>query len=126
MTTSNAKERFQEANRNLIVALENLEKIAIAKIHDTSLQSNMFHLGEGESSSLKAQIVSQTATIQNLNQELNKLQEENLSLTTENENLAQQNQSLLKKINKLRQDSENIIDDIQADLLKVSKIVEKQ
>lgn len=126
MTCSmNSEKKFEEARAKLAEALENLEKITIEKLHETSLHSNMFNI-EGDEKSIKSRIVEQTATIQSLNLELNNLQKTISKITAENENLEEQNQSLLKKINQLRSSSANIIDNIEFDLNQISKIITKE
>jgi cell division protein FtsB len=125
MSKTNSEKSFEDSRAKLAEALENLEKITIEKLHETSLHSNMFNI-EGNEKSIKSRIVEQTATIQNLNIELNNLQKTISKLSTENETLEEQNQSLLKRINQLRSSSANIIDDIESDLNQISKIITKE
>jgi hypothetical protein len=106
-------------------AIENLEKITIDKLHETSLQSSVLSVSNDENS-VRNRIIEQNAIIQNLNNEINKLQESILTITTENENLTKQNESLLKKINYLRSNSKDLIDEIESDLVKISKIIEEK
>lgn len=125
MSKTNSEKNFEDSRAKLAEALENLEKITIEKLHETSLHSNMFNI-EGNEKSIKSRIVEQTATIQNLNIELNNLQKTISKLSTENETLEEQNQSLLKRINQLRSSSANIIDAIESDLNQISKIITKE
>lgn len=121
-----SKQKYQESNRNLIKALENLEEITAQKIKDAALHSDMLNIGADDSSALKAQVVSQSATIEKINEELNNLQKDNLKLVSENEELTKQNNTLTNKLDKLRKESEAIINEIETDLLKISKIVHKE
>lgn len=122
---TNSEKKFEAARTKLAEALENLEKITIEKLHETSLHSNMFNI-EGDEKSIKSRIIEQTATIQNLNLELNNLQKTISKISDENEALEEQNQSLLKKINQLRSSSASIIDNIEFDLNQISKIITKE
>lgn len=119
-----SEKRFEEAQKQLSSALDNLEKAAIEKLHETSLNSNMFNVGEDDES-IKARVIEQTATIQNLNNELNELQKTISEVSTENESLLDQNKSLLNKINQLRLTSGNLVDDIEIDLMQISKIIKR-
>ncbi|MBU6338624.1 MAG: hypothetical protein KGQ36_01430 [Rickettsiales bacterium] len=125
MSNENFQKKFDIAFRKLTDALENLENTAIDKLHETSLHSSVLSIS-GDEHSIKGRIVEQNAIIQNLNDEINKLQKNILTITAENENLTTQNESLLKKINQLRSDSADLIDDIESDLIKISKIIEEK
>jgi len=125
MSNENFQKKFEIAFKKLANALENLENIAIDKLHETSLYSSVLSVS-GDENSIKGRIVEQNAIIQNLNDEINKLQKNILTITAENENLSKENESLLKKINQLRGDSVDLIDDIESDLVKISKIISKK
>lgn len=125
MSNENFQKKFDLAFKKLANALENLEKTTIDKLHETSLHSSVLSIS-GDEHSIRSKIVEQNAIIQNLNDEINKLQKNILTITTENENLNEQNESLLKRINQLRSNSADLIDDIESDLIKISKIISEK
>jgi FtsZ-binding cell division protein ZapB len=124
MHKNNSTKRLEAAQKRLFEALKDLEKSTIEKLHETSLHSNMFNI-EGDDKALKSRVVEQTATIQKLNDEVNRLQEVNSELSNENESIAQQNESLLKRINQLRLNSADLVDSLEADLVQISRIIAK-
>lgn len=120
-----SNDNFELEQEKIYSALEYLEQVILDKLHETSVSSTMLKASENDERSIKATNIQQANIIHNLNTELNRLQKAVAQLTEENESLSSQNESLLKKINKLRSDSENVIDNIENDLIKISKLITK-
>lgn len=120
-----SKENFVLEQEKIYSALSDLEQAILDKLYETSVSSTMLKASENDENSIKATNIQQANIIQNLNNELNNLQEIVNKLSEENEALSTQNEALLKKINKMRFESEAIIDKIENDLVKISKLITK-
>jgi len=122
-----AQKRFEAAREKLASALKNLEEISIAKIHETSMNSRMMIDGmDDNEASLRAKVFEQSAIIQNLSEELNKIQKTHSETDKDNDFLKDKNRFFADKIFKFKTQGSNIIQAIESDLVRVKEIIKNQ
>ncbi len=114
--------RFDKAYANLNSALKELEKVAAEKIHEAAEQSRLLHVLSDENS-LNATANEQKVIIQNLTNEINKLQQSLENLGQENEVLIEENQKLTQDLAKIKEEGIDLIDSISAELNDIDSII---
>jgi archaellum component FlaC len=120
---SDSKTRFNTARRQLSNALQQLEQITIQKIHEATINSKMLDVADEDFGELKTKIIEQTSIAQNLSEEINKLQKTLEEIGQENEFLTKKNKLLADKNSQLKSCGSSIIEAIESDLIKISKII---
>ncbi len=118
-----AQKKFEEARDRLAAALKNLEDIVTTKIHESSLSAKMLDVVDGDESSLRAKIFEQNAIIQNLNEELNKLQKSSSETDKENDFLKDKNRFFADKIFKFKTQGSGFIQSVENDLSRIKEII---
>ena len=121
-----AQKRFEEARDRLAAALKNLEEITIAKIHESSASSRMLDVVDADESSLRAKVFEQSSIIQNLSEELNKLQKTIGEAEKENDFLIDKNRFFADKVFKFKTQGSNLIQAIESDMSRIKDIIKNQ
>lgn len=104
--------RFDQARVRLNNSLKELEKVITEKLL-TSNDAELRSTGAGE----------QAGIIQNLSDELNKLQNTLAEIGDENEVLAAENKSLLSNLNKFSSQGSTLVEAIESDLVRIEEII---
>ena len=114
-----SENRFDKARDRLAQALKNLEEIVIEKIKETSIDTQMLNAVNTNGTSL----VEQSIIINNLSEELNKIQKTMREIDKENEFLKDKNQFFADKIFKFKSQGSNLIQAVESDLVRVKEII---
>lgn len=121
--STEAKIRFEKSRKRLSEVLRNLEEVVKDKIHETAIDSKMIDVSDDLSSSAQAKVIEQEAVIQNLNEEINKLQKNLSDLGNENEFLNDKSKILGKKFDELRNTGRNLLDAIDVELAAIEEAI---
>lgn len=113
--------RFDKSRKNLSVALNQLENAIKEKIHEASLLAAE-DIGEDE---VDAKIAEQTAMINKLSEEVNRLQNELSEIGKENEFLTENNKALWQRIENFTRQKNELIVAIESDLAVIHEVIEK-
>jgi len=117
------QKKFDEAREKLAAALQNLEEVTIAKIHETSKNSLIMQGAEGDESSLRVKIFEQSTIISNLSDELNKIQKTTNETSKENDFLKDKNKLFADKVLRFKTQGSSFIEAIESDLSKIKEII---
>lgn len=121
-----AQKRFEEARDRLAAALRNLEEITIAKIHESAVSSRMLDAVDADESSLRAKVFEQSSIIQNLGEELNKLQKIAGETDKENDFLKDKNRFFADKAFKFKTQGASLVQAIESDVSRIKDIIKNQ
>ncbi|MDX2083368.1 MAG: hypothetical protein SFV53_05240 [Rickettsiales bacterium] len=110
--------RFDKARAHLNSSLKELEKAIFEKLHQTSIQSKILQASDKLEDS-SAELSEQFSIIQNLSEEVNRLQSSLDNLATDNDILAEEN----KNLRKFNSQKSSLIDAIESDLIKIEEII---
>jgi len=122
MAKQNFEIRFDHARVRLNATLKELEKTISDKLHETALKSRV-SVVTGDDSLLNSKVDEQFSTIQNLNSEINKLQENLFELGQSNDSLIEENAILTSNLNKLRTQGSTLAQAIESDLISIEEII---
>ncbi len=115
--------RFDAARERLASALKDLEEIVVAKIHETSMNAKMLDVADADEHSLQSKVIEQTAIIQNLSGELNKIQKTFAEFGKENDFLKDKNNFFADKIFKFKTQGSTLIQAVEGDLVRIREII---
>lgn len=118
-----AQKKFEEARDRLAAALKNLEDVVTTKINESSISAKMLDAVDGDESTLRAKVFEQNTIIQNLNDELNKLQKSTGETDKENDFLKDKNRFFADKIFKFKTQGSGFIQAIESDLSRIKEII---
>lgn len=118
-----SQNRFDEARERLSSTLKRLEEIVIEKIHETSMNAKMLDVVESDESSLQSKVIEQTAIIQNLSGELNKIQKTFGEIGKENDFLKDKNNFFADKVFKFKTQGSSLIQAVESDLVRIREII---
>jgi len=116
MTKSPAEIKFENSRENLAKALQNLEEIALQKIHEAALNANIINAKNIGGASDRSRIIEQDSVIYTLKCEINNLQNNLSQLGDEIENLAEENRNLVNKLQKIHREGNDVIDGLAKDI----------
>ena len=125
MAKTHSEIRMETARKRLSDALKNLEKVTKEKLHQTVMESKVLDLNKNDEEA-EVKLVQQASLIQNLNTEINNLQRNLSELGKESDFLSEQNKALNKKIGEFSNEKNSFIKSIEADLLKIEEIINKE
>lgn len=114
-----AKLKFEQSRKRLSDTLKNLEEVVQDKIHETAIDSKMIDVSDDSSAAASAKVIEQEAVIQNLNEEINKLQKNLSELGNENEFLNEKAKVLGTKFNEFREQGKKLLDAIEVELASI-------
>lgn len=116
MTKSPAEIRFENSRENLSRALKELEEIALQKIHEATLSTNIIGNKNSDNADFRTKIVEQNSVIYTLKCEINNLQNNLSQLGDEIENLSEENRNLSTKLQKIHREGNDVIETIAKDI----------
>ena len=116
MTKSPAEIKFENARENLAKALQNLEEIALQKIHEATLSANIIDDKNAGGASQRSRIIEQDSVIYTLKCEINNLQNNLSQLGDEIENLTEENRNLVNKLQKIHREGNDVVETIAKDI----------
>ncbi len=122
MSKSASEIRFEKSRKRLAEVLRNLEEVVKEKIHETAINSKIID-GRDNNDNNQSQLAEQVITIQNLNSEINRLQKSLSDLGNDNEFLSEKNKALGQRIQDLKNESKTLIDEIEANLIKIEEAI---
>ena len=121
-----AQKKFIEARDRLATSLKNLEEVIIEKIQENSMSSKMLDAVDGDESSLRVKILEQLVIIENLSDELNKVQKITSEINKENDFLKDKNRFFADKIFKFKTQGSSLTQAIETDLVRIKEIIKNQ
>lgn len=110
--------RFDKARTRMNGLLKELEKTIADKLHETSLQSKILQNSSSDKA-LNANNIEQLAAIQNLSEEINRLQKSLAEISKDNDALLEEN----KNLQKFRTQGSTLIEAIESDLVRIEEII---
>ncbi len=123
MQNDNSEIRFEKARKKLSNSLLNLDKSIKQKIQEVAFQNKMTNSNQDDEDGLYAKIDEQAATIEDLNLEINRLQQNLAETGVEIEFLREKNKMFAEKINLFRKQGSNLIEAIEKDLSNIEKTI---
>ncbi len=118
-----SEQRFAKSRDRLALALQNLEEIVTNKIHETALNARMLEVAGNDDDALRSRLLEQLAIVQNLNEELNKIQKINSEISKENDFLKDKNRFFADKAFKFKTDGSSLIQAVEEDLNRIKEII---
>ena len=123
MQNDNSEIRFEKARKKLSNSLLNLDKSIKQKIQEVAFQNKMTNSNQDDEDGLYAKIDEQAATIEDLNLEINRLQQNLAETGVEIEFLREKNKMFAEKINLFRKQGSHLIEAIEKDLSNIEKTI---
>ncbi len=121
-----SEQRFVKSRDRLALALQNLEEIVTNKIHETALNARMLEVAGNDDDALRSRLLEQLAIVQNLSEELNKIQKINSEISKENDFLKDKNRFFADKAFKFKTDGSSLIQAVEEDLTRIKEIIKNQ
>lgn len=113
--------RFNEARKQLAFALKNLEEVTKEKVRESTLHTKLLHADD----EIQTRLAEQAEVMDSLQSEVNRLQTELSDLGKETEFLRETNKTLGQRIENFRQQKNDLVKAIEADITTIHKVIEK-
>lgn len=123
MSQSPSEKRFEEARKRLSESFDALEKVIKKKIVDSIEQEKLVHISDEDAEAYEAKIMQQETTIENLSEEVNRLQDQLSETGNEIEFLNEKSSVLTRRVEKIRYQQSELIEAIESDILRIEQLI---
>jgi predicted transcriptional regulator len=125
MSKNFAKIKFENARKRLAEAFDLLEETVKQKIDEVAINNKMFDATQNDDD-FEINSVQQVATINQLSNEINKLEERLEESEREIDLLSEKDLALSKKLNEIKNEAGNLITIIEKDLAIIDEVINKE
>ncbi len=123
MNHNSSEKRFEEARKRLSESFDVLEKTIKKKISDSIEQEKLVHISDEDSEAYEAKIMQQETTIENLSEEVNRLQDQLSETGNEIEFLNEKSAVLTRRVEKIRYQQSELVEAIESDILRIETLI---